>query len=140
MDIFTPHYSNLLLAQSLFVVFFLRMALAAVFLAHGMPKLRNLKNTWQMFEGMGFRPGRVWGTLVAILEGVGGTFLLLGILTQYIALLLAIQMAVAFFWRIKKRHAFINGYELDLVLIAGLLVLVTQGSGAFALGILWGLF
>ena len=111
----------------------LRIGVAIIFLAHGLPKIKNLKATAENFSAMGFVPGRLWGTLVAILEFFGGIALLLGFFTQGIALLLAIEMAVTTLWRMRQGHKLTHGYEFDLILFLSLLVLAASGSTLFAL-------
>lgn len=111
----------------------LRIIIALTFLAHGLPKLKNLSATAQGFEAMGFRPGRFWGTFIALLEGIGGFLLLIGLGSQIFGILYAGQMLVATIWKIRNGQKFINGYELDLLLLVGSLVLATSGGGLFAL-------
>mgnify|MGYP001607227807 FL=1 len=111
----------------------LRLVIAGIFLAHGWPKLKNLKTTMANFNIMGFKPGWLWGTYVALLETVGALMLILGVGTQIVALLLAGQMAVAAIWQKRQGKGLIGGYELDLLLVAASLALATSGGGMFAL-------
>ncbi len=110
----------------------LRVVLALVFLAHGWPKVKSLTVTAQNFSAMGFRPGKFWGTVVAILEFFGGIALLLGFFAQLASLILALEMVVATIWKLRQGQRLVGGYELDLVLIASLLVLAASGSTLFA--------
>ena len=55
------------------------------------------------------------GTIVAVLEFVGGPLIVAGLLTQVIALLLAVQMAVAIL-KVNLKGGFAGGYEFDLLL------------------------
>ena len=113
----------------------LRIALALIFFAHGGPKLRNLKQTAAAFDGMGFRPGFFWGTLVALLEFVGGGFgLLFGIFTPTIAALLALQFAAIIVWKLAKKQPFVGGWEFDLLILAALLVLAAERRGRLFAG------
>jgi putative oxidoreductase len=122
-----------LLAFSDWSLFLLRVVFAVIFLAHGWPKLKNLKATQENFGMMGFQPGWLWGTIVAVLEPLGGLLILLGIWTQLFALLLAVQMIVAALWKISKKQGLAGGYELDLLLVAAGLILATMGGGVLAL-------
>ena len=110
-----------------------RIAVAAIFLIHGWPKLKNLKTTAENFNSMGFRPGKLWGPFIAILEVVGGILLLLGFAIQVLGILFAIEMLVAAIWKIKHGQKFAGGYELDVLLVVASLILITNGSGAFGL-------
>lgn len=111
----------------------LRLTVAVIYFAHGWPKLKNLKTTQQNLGMMGFKPGWFWGTIVALLESAASVLFILGLGTQAVAFLLAIQMLVAIFWKIKIGNKFVGGYELDLLLVACLLTLATSGGGAFSL-------
>jgi len=124
---------NILLVFSDWSLLLLRIVVGIIFLVHGWPKLKKLTETWGNFSMMGFKPGWFWGTIVAVLEVVGGALLLLGIWVQVPALLLAVQMMVVTLWKIKKGEKLSGGYEFDLLLVAGALVLVTMGGGAFSL-------
>lgn len=126
-------YLDALLVFDQLALFALRVFVGVLFMMHGVPKLRNLKTTWQNFEVMGFKPGKIWGTIPAFLESIGGFFIVIGFLVQPTAALLIVQMCVAAGWRVKNKHTFINGYELDLLLIAALGILVVNRSEILAL-------
>lgn len=115
------------------VIFLLRVFLGAVFIVHGWPKIKDLKQTAQNFEGMGFKPGTFWGPFVAILEFFGGLALLLGFLTQIFALLFAVEFVVITLWKIKSGQKFAGGYEFDLSLLVMSLILLVSGSGLASL-------
>lgn len=111
----------------------LRLAVGVIFIVHGLPKLKSLKTTAKNFGMMGFKPGLVWGAIVAVLEGVGGFLILLGVFTQVLGLLLTIQMLVAIIWKIKKGQKLAGGYEFDVILAAAGLILATMGGGALTI-------
>ncbi len=112
---------------------FLRIGLAAVFIAHGYPKLfKNFLGTAQFFESINIRPGKFWVAVVGVTEFFGGLLLLVGIFTQAVALLLAFDMLVAI-WKVKFKMGFKDGYEFDLMLLLVALALVVLGPGAFSL-------
>ena len=117
-----------------------RIVLAAVFLTHGWSKARDLRANAVMFREMGFRPGGLWGTIAGFVEFGGGLLLAAGLLTQPIALLLAVQMSVAALWRIVKHHSFVGGWEFDVSLIALLLAAATIGGGAFSIDAWYGIY
>lgn len=120
-------------AQAIFV---LRIVLGVLFIVHGWPKIKNLKETQSNFGAMGFKPGVLWGTIAAVLEFFGGLAIVFGILTQGVALFIAAEMLVTTLWKIKKGQGFVGGYELDLVLFAAALALASLGAGAYALDLL----
>jgi putative oxidoreductase len=110
----------------------LRIILGLILIAHGWPKIKDLKKTAGYFAKTGFKPGSVWGTIVAVVEFVGGIFLVLGLFTQVIAFLAFIQFLVILL--IVKRNAVFKGEaEFDLLILVGLLVLLTMGGGALSL-------
>ena len=111
----------------------IRLALALILIAHGWPKIKDLETTAKNFAGMGFTPGRLWGMLAAIAELFGGLLILIGFFTQIAALILAAQFIVIMIWRLKTKQKLIGGYELDLIILATLLVLAASNGGALAL-------
>ncbi len=132
-------YSNIFpifLIWSAQAVFILRIVLGLVFVAHGWPKIKNLRETQTNFGAMGFKPGVLWGTVVAVLEFFGGIAIILGLFTQAIALFIAFEMLIAFLWKLKKGQGLVGGYELDLILLASALTLAALGGGAYALDLL----
>ena len=111
----------------------LRVAAGAIFIVHGLPKLKNLKGTAGWLTSEGFWPGMFWALVLSVLEVAGGAALIIGVYAQIPAILLAIQMFVGTIWKIKKGMALVNGYEIDLALLGGALVIMTLGPGAYAL-------
>lgn len=112
----------------------LRLATGFIFIAHGWPKVRGMKMTAQHFESMGFKPGNVWGTIVALVEFVGGIAVLLGFYAQLAAFGLAIVMLVAIFWKLGKGQGLVGGYELDLILLSAAIAITLLSTGAYAIG------
>lgn len=115
----------------------IRLVVGAIFLAHGRPKIQDLKQNAQNFEMMGFKPGRFWGTIVALVEFFGGLLLILGWFTQLAAALLTVSIFVAFLWKVKNGQKLLGGYEFDLLLFASSLILATNGGGYYALDNYW---
>ncbi|MDO8582590.1 MAG: DoxX family protein [bacterium] len=111
----------------------LRLTAGFIFIAHGWPKVKGMKMTAQHFESMGFKPGHVWGTAVALVEFIGGIALILGFLAQPAAFAMAIVMLVALFWKLGKGQGLVGGYELDLVLLAVLITITLLDSGAYSM-------
>lgn len=124
---------QILLVFNDFGLLLLRVVLGLIFLVHGWPKIKNLKETHANFEMMGFRPGVFWGTVVAMVEFFGGLLLIAGLFTQLVAVLIAIQMLVATAWKMKRKQGLAGGYEFDLLLAVSALVLATSGSGLISL-------
>ena len=111
----------------------LRVFYGALFVVHGWPKVRDIIGNAKNFEGMGFRPGLLWGTIVALLEFFGGLAIIAGLFTQVLGLLLAVEMIVAAAWKIRRKQKFMGGYELDIALVLIGLILATMGGGIYAI-------
>src|SRR2546422_7487913 len=60
------------------ILLLLRVVLAVVMIHYGWPKIRNLESNANDFVHMGFKPGRFWGTLIAVVEFFGGLAILVG--------------------------------------------------------------
>jgi len=107
----------------------LRVALGAIFLTHGYPKLTHSGTHMQdMFVQHGL-PAQ-FAYVAGVLETFGGLLLMLGLFTRAAALLLAVEMSVA----IVKVHGVhgvmaLHEYEFPLALGCACLALATVGAG-----------
>jgi putative oxidoreductase len=126
----------------------LRLAVGAVFVAHGAQKLfgvwggGGLSGTAVHLEQLGLAPALPLALLVGIVEFFGGLLLVLGALTLFAAAALAIDMVVAI-WKIHLGHGFFlnwslapgqgYGFEYNLVLIGALVSLMLTGAGALSI-------
>src|ERR1700738_4554176 len=92
----------------------LRLCVGTVFLAHGAQKLfaawgaPGLAGTAGLFESLGLTPAYPLAVLAAVAEFGGGVLLILGGLTRWAALALAIDMGVAV-WKVH----YLNGFFLN---------------------------
>jgi len=117
--------------------FVLRLAVGAVFIASGSQKLfgafggPGLRGFSGWLNGLGIRPPMAWAVVVALVEFVGGIFLVLGILTRPAALLIGIVMVVALVTVHVPRGFFDS--RLAMVLLAACISLLFTGSGNAAL-------
>jgi putative oxidoreductase len=115
----------------------MRIALGAVMIAHGYPKVTGIHNVEKMLAGMGIPPWMAY--LTAGAEFVGGILIIVGLLTRPAALALLVDMVVA----IDKVH-WKNGltgegnYQLPMTLAAISMALLFFGAGPIALdAIVW---
>ncbi|MBI2635188.1 MAG: DoxX family protein [Parcubacteria group bacterium] len=104
--------------------FILRLVIAAIFIYHALPKLKN-------------KMGSAFLVLGAV-EGAAGAALVLGFFVQLAALLLAIVMASAIWMKITKWHSPFSamdktGWELDLILLAANIIIFVSGGGAIGI-------
>jgi putative oxidoreductase len=109
----------------------IRLVLGMTFVWHGIAKFQmGLGNVAGWFESIGLFG--ILGYIVAFIELIGGIALILGVGTRVVALLLASVMIGAIF-TVKMSAGFIEGYELDLALLAMAAALIVSGSKLFAL-------
>jgi len=124
----------------------LRLVLGAIMIPHGMQKLfgafggPGLGGTASFFAGIGLVPGPFWAWVAGLVEFAGGICLVLGLLTRFVAFLLAVQMATA----VLKVHAprfFVSdgGMEFALALAAMAVAVLLLGGGPLAVDRLLGI-
>lgn len=111
----------------------LRIALGAVFIAHGAQKLfvYGFAGTSGSFADMGVPLAPITGPLVGLVEFIGGMLLVLGLGTRFVAAALALDMIVAVCLVHLPFGIFSadGGYELPLALAAGATALILAGPG-----------
>ena len=125
--------NNFLYTMMPWSILFLRIALGAIFIVHGMPKL---KNSATMAAGMGMTASMVWA--VGLAETVGGISVLVGLLAHIGALAIAVVMGGALHYKINKWNVPFSamdkmGWEFDLILLAAALAIATVGAGTLSL-------
>ncbi|TFD88552.1 DoxX family protein [Cryobacterium lactosi] len=115
----------------------LRLAVGAVFIAHGAQKVFvfGFAGTSGSFADMGVPLAEVVGPLVGLLELIGGALLVLGLATRLIGAALAVNMLVATVLVHLSAGIFVTegGYEFTLVLGASAVAFVLAGAGRFSL-------
>jgi len=113
------------------VLLFARVVLGCVMVYYGWPKVRSLRSNARDFVGMGFRPGWLFGTIVAFTEFVGGILLILGLATGPVAALFGFQMILGTFWKIKIGRGF-SDWSYDMLALALALTIMVGGGGVFS--------
>jgi putative oxidoreductase len=121
----------------------LRLCAGVVFLAHGAQKLfglwggPGLTGTTALFTTLGLPYPSPLALLVAVTEFAGGALLIVGGVTRWVALALAIDMAVAI-WKVHYTNGFFlnarggQGSEFAMVLLGAMLCLMLTGPGALS--------
>jgi putative oxidoreductase len=117
----------------------LRVLVGIIFLLHGLPKLQGLAGFTGFLTSLGVPAPGVFAFLVTALEVGGGLLLILGLATRWVSLLFVIEMLVTTLLVKLPNAGFIapqgggSGAELDLLLLAAALILLTQGSGPLSI-------
>lgn len=130
MDILT----SLTAYQSVGIVF-LRLAVGIIFIYHGFKKL----DLWKMQPSAQMPAGLLTNLRVlSIVEPLGGVAMILGFLTQLVALGFILIMLGAIHYKINVWKApFMaqdkTGWEFDFLILAASLALVFSGGGAWTL-------
>lgn len=110
----------------------IRVALGALFLAHGIQKFTDLSGVEGFFDSLGFPAPAALALLVALVETLGGLAIILGVGLKIAAALIAVVMVVAIV-TVKFSQGFFGGYELDMVLLLVSIGLLLAHPGEFAL-------
>ncbi len=129
---------NALVAQADWAILLLRIALGVIFIVHGFAKIKDFPGTVVWFNKWGFKPGSAWAVVAMVTQLLGGLFILVGFLTAPTCIILAIEMLIATGFNIKRKDPFFKSLELDIILLASLLLLATLGNGYFAISGLTG--
>ena len=114
----------------------LRIALGAVFVAHGGQKLfmAGFGGTAKMLANMSIPAAGVVGPLLAIVEPLAGVCLLLGLFTRLAGLAIAIDMFSAIMLFHRHNGFFIPmGIEFVMMNCAAGLALAALGGGQFSI-------
>lgn len=124
-----------------------RLVLGGFMAAHGAQKLfgwfegPGLKGTHGFMENLGMRPGKVWGSMVAVGETSGGVMTALGLLNPLGPLNIMAAMTVAtrrVHWK-TPLWASAGGAELPATNFALAALLAVAGPGTYSLDRLIGL-
>ncbi|MEJ0076103.1 MAG: DoxX family protein [Alphaproteobacteria bacterium] len=123
-----------------FALLILRVGLGLILIPHGAQKLfgwfggMGYVKFVELFDKLGYKPGALWLTLVALTEFGGGILLVLGLFTRFAALAVVVFMIVAvhftsgkgFFWTA-------GGLEYSLLIGLVALVFLIRGGGDYSL-------
>lgn len=114
-----------------------RVGFGVVFAAHGWQKFftLGLARVGEQFAGFGVPQPHVTAAVVAGVELVAGIALAVGILTPLAGILLAVDMAGAFYFVHATNGPFVtqNGWELVVALGVGALLVAGVGAGRFSI-------
>jgi putative oxidoreductase len=109
----------------------LRLAVGVIFLVHGIGKIAN--PGFSGFLGSLGLPAEMVMP-IALAESIGGILLIIGVLNRISASILSIIMLGAIFHVKKAENLTGQGsYELDLILLASNLCIITMGPGRISI-------
>ena len=119
-----------------YAVTILRIVIGLIFVFTGLGKIQNPAGFIAFVTRLGFPIPEIIGWLPIILEPIGGALLVLGIGTRWLSAYFVLEMLVTtFIVKAARGTPFIQaggtagvGWELDLLLFAGALVLAMMGS------------
>jgi putative oxidoreductase len=114
----------------------LRLALAAVLLYHGLPKLMNFGATVTAFQGMGLPAPSLTAGFALVSEVVGGLLILLGVAVDLAGILVVIDMLGAIFLvHLANGFDFTKGgWEHPFTVLVMALAVALSGPGRYAVG------
>lgn len=116
-------------------LFALRIAIALIFLVHGIWKIQHGK---KVAESSGMGSSGWFFVFLGWLEFFGSLALLAGIITQAAAAILGLIMVGAIYfkvwkWQIPFTAHDKTGWEFDLMILAGCIMIFIAGAGKIAL-------
>jgi putative oxidoreductase len=121
---------------------FLRIVVGIMFLMHVTTKFKLGADAVaaNVFAKNGIEPALTWVYVVMFIELVGGTCLIVGLFTRFVAAVLAIEMLVALiFVHLPKGYpAGAGGYEYVLLIGAVCFVYAIRGGGRYSVDHLLG--
>ncbi len=116
--------TNILTSYSGWGTILLRSAIGLIFVVHGWPKMKDPANMASVYGG-----SKLAGWLHGAIEVFGGIFLLFSFQVGLVSILFSVIMLGAIYFKLFKwKTPFFahdkTGWEFDLIILAGLLVLL----------------
>ena len=82
----------------------LRVSVGALMVVEGWPKINDPTGMAGFVEALGFHPGWLWSSILAVLQFAGGIMLILGLLTRPIALALGFMLAITLWFHLTTPY------------------------------------
>lgn len=122
-------------------VLFLRLVIGIIFFAHGMQKIfgvfqgSGIDGFISMIKGLGFSYPLFWAWAAALSEGLGGLFLILGVMPRSSAFFISIVMIVAIIKIHGPKGFFMSsgGFEYPLMLLSASISILLMGAGKYSI-------
>ena len=125
----------------------IRLVVGVLLVGHGTQKLfgwlggYGIEGTGQYFEGIGFRPGRIFATLAGLAETFGGLLLLLGFI-QPLAAIVIISVMITAIGSAHLGHGWFaatNGPEVPILYATVAMAVTLSGPGSYSADAIFGL-
>ncbi len=116
------------------VLLFLRLVLGVFLLISGLGKISGF--AVETFRELSVFLPSITGPFITLLEVVGGLFLIFGLFIRYTSLLFVVQFLVIILYVnlvVQKLSLTDTEFSLNLTILAGILVLLSQGEGSCSL-------
>ncbi len=114
----------------------LRALLGLIFIDLGLLKFRGEKESWYAsFKTLGLRPASLFVPLYALLQIVGGVFLVVGLWTQIAALAFVIFTGIELYIEWQTRKILKRDIVFYILIFVISLSLLLTGAGAYAIDI-----
>jgi putative oxidoreductase len=118
----------------------LRLAIGTSFVASGLDKAAAPERAAALFRSLDLPSPELLGPVVGVLELVGGIALLVGLLTRFVSMVLAVEMAVVLVLvrasDVMAARSLVDAFvavRLEVILALAAIALALIGSGRFAL-------
>lgn len=116
-----------------FVFLLLRLAIGAIFLAHGLPK----REMWKAAPSENMTKSMIYILRgLSVYEPLAAVAIITGFLTQFFAAGLIVVMIGAIYMKVfvwGKKFSSDGGWEFEFILLASLIVVLCFGAGAYGL-------
>jgi putative oxidoreductase len=92
-----------------------RVAVGAMLISEGYPKILNPFGQVGFVEGLGFYPGWLWSPTLAAMQFFGGILLVAGVLTRPVALANTVMLAITLWFHVANPygHAFLTDAGIE---------------------------
>ena len=137
---FLVHFFSFVQGFSDLTLVIVRILAAIVFASHGWFKSfgkQKFRGSAERFAERGIPFPLLASYITSWSQLIAVPLLVLGFMTQWIALLLALEMVVAIWAKYMDTHAIFDGMDLPLGTLAICLVLFVLGPGAYSLDALF---
>lgn len=130
-----PGLGSLYASLSPYSYAIMRFCTGAILVPHGVQKLFMGTAPVAAMTAMGLQPAMAWAYLVGVNECFAALFLAFGLFTRFVALTIAIEMAViAFTIQIKFGYFWTQkGLEFPLLLLLFCIAIFFRGGGPYSL-------